>query len=76
MSVRAKFKVSEVAKTEYGTRIMLRPVTSGSDENRAFFVASPAGQMEMLTVNPEAAKQFEVGTEMYVDFTVATPATT
>jgi len=71
MTVRAKFRVSEVSKTEYGTRVQLRAVTSGSDENRAFFKATPSAELNMATVNEEAAAQFAPGVEFYVDFTPA-----
>jgi hypothetical protein len=71
MSVRAKFRVPEIAKTEYGTRIVMRAVTSGSEENKAFFKATPSAEMSLATVNEEAAAQFTVGGEFYVDFTPA-----
>lgn len=69
--VRAKFKVTELTQTEYGERIKLQPVTGGSPENESFFKWTPSGQIEIGTVNPDAAKEFEVGTEFYVDFTPA-----
>lgn len=69
MSVRAKFKVTEKAITEAGDRITLQPVVGGSPENESFFKWTPYGKIEMGTINPEAAKQFEVGKEYYIDFT-------
>ncbi len=74
MSVRAKFRVEEIAKNIYATRIKLGPVTSGSEENKAFFKATPVGSIEIGTVNDEAASQFTVGAEFYIDFTPATAA--
>lgn len=71
MSVRAKFKVIEKAITENGEKIKLTPVISGSPENESFFKWTPFGQIEIGTVNPEAAKQFEVGKQYYIDFTKA-----
>jgi hypothetical protein len=71
MTVRAKFRVSEVAKTEYGSRVQLRAVTSGSEENKAFFKATPSAELNMSTINEEAAAQFAPGAEFYVDFTPA-----
>ncbi len=47
------------------------PVTGGSEENKKFFSASPSGKLEIGVMNPEAAKQLEVGKEYYVDFTPA-----
>lgn len=71
MTVRAKFKVASLTKTEHGDSIRLQPVTSGSPENAEFYKWTPCGQIELSTINPEAAKQFEIGKEFYVDFTAA-----
>ena len=68
-TVRAKFKVSSLTQTEHGETIKLEPVRDGSEENKEFFKWTPAGQIEIGTVNSEAAKEFEVGKEFYVDFT-------
>ena len=73
--VRAKFRVESVEPNEgdqvEGSVIKLWPVTSGSEENEKFFNLTPSGHIELGTINPEAAKQFEVGKEYYVDFTPA-----
>ena len=71
MKVRAKFKVKELTQTEYGERIKLEPVIGGSPENESFFKWTPSGVIEMGTINTDAAKEFEVGKEFYVDFTKA-----
>ncbi len=77
MSVRAKFYVSSLKQTkmgmgsEVGTVIELYPVMNGSDENKEFYKYTPSGKLELGTVNEEAAKQFEIGKEYYVDFTPA-----
>jgi hypothetical protein len=75
MAVRAKFEVQSVTSLKFGTsrafNVTLHPVMSGSDENRNFFKASPGGKIEVLTVNEEAAVQFEPGKQFYVDFTEA-----
>lgn len=75
MTVRAKFEVYSVTALKFGdgkaVNVTLQPVMSGSDENRAFFKASPGGKIEVLTVNAEAASQFEPGKQFYVDFTEA-----
>lgn len=69
MSVRAKFVCNEVAKNMYGsTRVSFHPVTNGSKENEQFWKYTPAGKIEMQIDNPEAAAQFEVSKEYYVDF--------
>lgn len=77
MTVRAKFKVSEITRRPgfNGAKevqvIKLHPVTGGSDENKAFYAATPGGNIELGTVNAEAAGEFELGAEFYVDFTPA-----
>ena len=69
-SVRAKFKVVSVTAHEGGvSSVKLQPVTNGSDENKEFFKYTPFGSIEMGTINPAAASQFNPGSEMYVDFT-------
>jgi hypothetical protein len=40
-------------------------------ENKKFWDASPQGEVRLGTVNPEAWKQFELGQEYYLDFTLA-----
>jgi len=76
--VRAKFVVNSITRTKHWDKskgeiqtIKLSPVTSGSDENKAFFEATPGGNIELGAVNEEAAKQFELGKSYYVDFSVA-----
>lgn len=69
MSVRAKFSVSFVDQQH--KTVYLAPVYSGSDENKAFFAATPGGQISLNTVNDAALSQFENGKEFYIDFTPA-----
>jgi hypothetical protein len=77
-SVRAKFKVQSITTTLHwqadkghmGT-VRLQPVSGGSDENKRFYEATPAGQIELGTLNQEALAMFVIGQEFYVDFTPA-----
>jgi hypothetical protein len=76
MMVKAKFVCS--GKNEVGTcpnskstMISLTPVSSGSEENKKFWKYTPSGKIELSTINQDAADQFEVGKEYYVDFTPA-----
>jgi hypothetical protein len=69
--VRAKFKCSEVTETESGKKVVLYPVISGSEENKAFFKWTPSGKLEMGIMNDGAANEFKPGQEYYVDFTKA-----
>lgn len=55
--------------TVYG--ITMYAVVDGSEENKKFFAATPSGSINLGTINPEAAAQFEPGKEYYVDFTPA-----
>ena len=69
--VRAKFKCEEIVDNseQNGSKIVLYPVTYGSEENEQFFNLTPYGRIEIGTVNLNAVKEFEVGKEYYVDFT-------
>jgi hypothetical protein len=72
MSVRAKFRVTSVTRMESeASRVTLAPVTSGSEENKAFYKWTPGGSISLETINTEASKQFEPGKEFFVDFTPA-----
>jgi hypothetical protein len=77
MTVRAKFKVQSITTTGrwngpglMGT-VKLQPVSSGSEENKKFYEATPSGSIDLGTINEEALKQFVIGREFYVDFTPA-----
>lgn len=79
--VRAKFYVQKIEKTKYGyapnqqemTTLVLAPVYSAEPgtENKKFWDASPQGEIKLGTINLEAANQFELGGEYYIDFTKA-----
>jgi hypothetical protein len=70
--VRAKFKwTAKEAGGSYPS-ISLHAVVGGDNpENDSFFKATPSGNIGLGVVNEEAASQFEVGKEYYVDFTPA-----
>lgn len=78
MSVRAKFVVTSITRQKGWNggpcevqSIRLTPVVGGSEENKKFFAATPSGQVEISTVNVEAAKYFELDREYFLDFTKA-----
>ncbi len=55
--------------------IRMSPVYGNKDpkhENTKFWQASPTGEFVLGTVNADAAAQFEVGKEYYIDITPAT----
>ena len=51
----------------------MQPVysTDPQHENKAFWEATPSGSIELNINNPEAVKEYELGKEYYVDFTLA-----
>jgi hypothetical protein len=53
--------------------IYLYPVTGSSpdDENTRFFASTPSGEIKLGTVSDEAASQFELNKEYYIDFVPA-----
>lgn len=80
MAVRAKFYVTAITQTksnwngqdgEILTTVKLAPVSGGSEENKQFFRWSPAGSIDLGTVNPAVVAQMHIGDEFYVDFTPA-----
>lgn len=78
MTTRAKFTVSSITNTLHWDRtkgnlatVKLVPVAGTSPENQQFFDATPCGEINIGVLNPEAAKQFELGKSYYVDFTLA-----
>jgi hypothetical protein len=66
--VRAKFECTE--KDSAGN-VGFMTVYTGSTENEKFFRATPFGTIIMGILNEDAAKEFEVGKQYYVDFTEA-----
>jgi hypothetical protein len=72
MGVRAKFKVTSITELTGGAKeIKLYPVTSGSEENKEFFKYTPSGEIRLGVLNEEAAKQFVIDREYFVNFTPA-----
>ena len=70
MTVRAKFKVTQVTEHEGALKTArLQAVTSGSKENEELFKWTPSASIDLSTMNPAAAEQFKPGREYYVDFT-------
>ena len=70
--VRAKFVVQSIARTQWGHEIKLSVVSQGSEEDKAFFLATPAGDITLRTVNDAAMEAFGApGDKFYVDFTPA-----
>ena len=78
MSVRAKFTCNSITRQQHWDKskgeiqsIKLAPVTSGSEENKAFYEATPSGEISLNTLNQAAGNYFELGKEYYIDFVKA-----
>jgi hypothetical protein len=66
-SVRAKFRcMSNIEGV-----VSMWAVTDGSEENKAFWNATPGGSISLTITNPDAVSFFNPGDEIYVDFTRA-----
>ncbi|MET3699354.1 hypothetical protein SAMN05877753_1027 [Bacillus oleivorans] len=74
MSVKAKFVCTNVNKQKWGkqdegsTTVVLKAVTSDSEENKKFWQYTPSGHLEMTIKNEAAEKYFELGEEYYLTF--------
>lgn len=80
MIVRAKFSVTSITQVPNWDKnkhpiftIKLAPVMGDSPENKMFYEATPAGAIELQTVNYNAGSQFIAGAEYYIDFVPVTP---
>jgi hypothetical protein len=78
-TTRAKFQVNGIEFSQYGgmkqPTVKLSAVTAQTEpdnpENKAFWSATPQGQVSLTVTNPDAAEIFELGKTYYVDFTPA-----
>lgn len=71
-TVRAKFTVASKTEYEGGTvGVVLRAVTGTSGEDKSFWEATPAGEINLSVLNKKAAEVFVPGMDFYVDFTPA-----
>ena len=81
MAVRAKFRLNSyttelhdcwvdnkpVGKVEKRTLNFTPVYGTGSEENKAYWDATPSGSLQLGVVNPVAWEQFELGREYYLD---------
>lgn len=77
MATRCKFRCTSVEKLEAWPKekgcvykAKFTAVYDGSPENKAFFDATPTGNLEIGTYKQDV---FEVGKEYFVDLTIAVP---
>ena len=62
---------SKVSLGDGGFTIGFYAVYSGSEENDKYFKATPSAQFYVQTVNEQAASNFEIGKNYFVDLTPA-----
>lgn len=73
--VRAKFRVTKVAKTVYGAAAGQMEVTLAPEydttipEDARFSKATPSGTIQLFVDNPLASDYLELGKYFYIDFT-------
>jgi len=77
MKVRLKFRVIEHTQRPHWGQpgkllggVKLSPVIGGSDENNAFYEATPARSIEFHTINQAALEALPVNAEVYVTLEV------
>ena len=74
MRIRAKMRVTEVTKTEYGAeRVKLSAVYADKTnaEDNSFAKSTPSASIEMQVDNENAYGAFTPGKKYYVDFSLA-----
>lgn len=75
MTTRAKFVVQSITRQKgWGEfkevwQITMNPVVGNSEENKRFYAATPSGTINLSVVPEAVGKQFDIGQEVYVDFT-------
>lgn len=77
-AMRAKMKLNEVNRTEYGEELKFSAVSKdgpypddGSDEDNTFAKFSPTAECTIQCHNPDLFGKFNPGEKYYVDFTKA-----
>lgn len=77
MSVRAKFRCTRIEHVHTGNpdvvvaNVGLIPVWEQEGVNKKWSQATPNGKIEMTITVPESVSFFELGAEVFVDFTPA-----
>ena len=67
-TTRAKMVCDKIEQDAYGHRAIFSAVCGTTEENEKFFVATPAGSMDLSLLN---GKHFEPGKQYYIDITEA-----
>lgn len=69
--MQAKFECTYVGRGKWGHNLKFQAVSGTSEENAAFFKATPSGSIEINTLNDRAIEGFEPGKTYYVGFVEA-----
>lgn len=71
-TVRCKFEVHSIVKHESGEEeLQAYAVCDGSEENKAFWEATPAGTLSFFCVKGGALDHLKPGDAIYIDITKA-----
>ena len=65
----AKFICDSIKTFKEGGEVVLKPVTTGSDENKTFFSYTPSGEVSLKVVKKETLDFFVPGKAYYLNFT-------
>ena len=68
-SVAAKFLCDSIKTYANGGEVILKPVTTGSEENKTFFDYTPSGEINLRLVKKETLDFFIPGKAYYINFT-------
>ena len=70
----AKFTVESRTELNGGSRSIRLTAVTGEPEDRAFWEATPAGEIELQLVNPQTADLFSPGKSFFGEFSLAPAA--
>lgn len=74
-TTRAKFVVQSITRQKGWAefpeiyQITLNPVVNDTEKNEHFYAATPGGNVDLSVFRESVGKMFDVGQEVYVDFT-------
>ncbi len=73
MTVRGKFKVTEITRSAWnmgGAQIKLEAIYSQTPEDNSYASSTPSATIQMTITNPTAVESLPLGKSFYVDFTM------
>ena len=73
IEIRCKFVVSSrTTNQDDSVNLTAHAVYEGSEENKAYWKATPAGSLSLSIVNPDSVAHLQPGTEFYLE--IVTPS--